>query len=593
MVWFTRLRDWTTDESNGIGITALNHDSEDDNFAVGINASINVAGQNSPTANIPFGGFKITGAADGTAATDYATVKQVQTRTVAYAADSVGTDAYAITLTPALTAYAVGQVFNFAPGTANTGAATLAINGLVAKTIKKDKNVDLSDGDLVTNQIVSVVYDGTNFQMLSPPMGLINQSGGAIYAADGGGSDSYAITLSPAPAAYATGMVINFKANTGNTGAASLNVNSLGAKTIKKDQATDLVDNDIKASQIIQVIYDGTNFQMLSPIYGTVGQNGASIYAADAGSTDDYVITLAPVPTSYVTGMVIRAKCNTANTGAATINVNSLGAKSIVKGAATALSTGDILAGQIVTLIYDGTNFQIQSRTSNPTVVTPTAYAVVCGGTTSAGDLQTVVSVGTAGQALVSNGAGALPTFQASGQLILIQTNTSSSSAISEFNALFTSAYDSYLFEFLDVLPASDGVDFACLVGTGVTPTYIAANYKWAVFGGEGDTGFMNTASTSAALAYLTSNGRAAQLVDSSATFGGISGFLKVFGCDTTSRVTKGVGEIIYVGNDASTPINAYPTFFQPAATITAIKFYFSAGNIASGKIRMYGINNT
>lgn len=41
-----------------------------------------------------------------------------------------------------------------------------------------------------------------------------------------------------------------------------------------------------------------------------------------------------------------------------------------------------------------------------------TAYAVLCGGTTSTGAFQSVASVGTAGQILTSNGAGALPTFQ-------------------------------------------------------------------------------------------------------------------------------------------------------------------------------------
>jgi hypothetical protein len=42
-----------------------------------------------------------------------------------------------------------------------------------------------------------------------------------------------------------------------------------------------------------------------------------------------------------------------------------------------------------------------------------TAYAVVCGGTTSTGALQSVASVGTSGYVLTSTGAGSLPTFQA------------------------------------------------------------------------------------------------------------------------------------------------------------------------------------
>jgi hypothetical protein len=46
---------------------------------------------------------------------------------------------------------------------------------------------------------------------------------------------------------------------------------------------------------------------------------------------------------------------------------------------------------------------------------TNTAYAVICGGTTTGGAEQSIASVGTAGQVLTSNGAGALPTFQSAG----------------------------------------------------------------------------------------------------------------------------------------------------------------------------------
>lgn len=46
-------------------------------------------------------------------------------------------------------------------------------------------------------------------------------------------------------------------------------------------------------------------------------------------------------------------------------------------------------------------------------VTSNTAYAVLCGGTTSTGAIQSVASVGTSGYVLTSNGAGALPTFQA------------------------------------------------------------------------------------------------------------------------------------------------------------------------------------
>lgn len=95
---------------------------------------------------------------------------------------------------------------------------------------------------------------------------FVKQSGAVIYAADAGTTDDYAVTLSPVPAAYITGMVVRFKANTANTGIATLNVNALGAKTIKKNGNADLADNDIKAAQLVEVIYDGVNFQLISPV---------------------------------------------------------------------------------------------------------------------------------------------------------------------------------------------------------------------------------------------------------------------------------------------------------------------------------------
>ena len=58
-------------------------------------------------------------------------------------------------------------------------------------------------------------------------------------------------------------------------------------------------------------------------------------------------------------------------------------------------------------------------------VASLTTYAVICGGTTTTGAVQSIASVGTSGQVLTSNGAGALPTFQAagasSGSLIAVQ----------------------------------------------------------------------------------------------------------------------------------------------------------------------------
>lgn len=183
-----------------------------------------------------------------------------------FAASSGGTDAYAITLSPVIAAYTDGDVFVFEADVANTGAATLNVNAVGAKTIKKYGNVDLATGDIKAGSIVMVVYDADSDTLMllsSIARPQISQDGSEIYAASSAGSDTYAVTLAPAPAAYTTGMKVRFKADVANTGPATLNVNALGAKSIVKNYNHPLFTGAIRANQIVEVVYDGTNFQLM------------------------------------------------------------------------------------------------------------------------------------------------------------------------------------------------------------------------------------------------------------------------------------------------------------------------------------------
>lgn len=108
------------------------------------------------------------------------------------------------------------------------------------------------------------------------------QNSSYTYAADAQASDAYAITVSPAPSAYAAGQSFLFKANTANTGGASLNVNSLGAKTILKSTDQALATGDIEVGSIVEVVYDGASFQMVSvsaatPATGDVAGPASSV----------------------------------------------------------------------------------------------------------------------------------------------------------------------------------------------------------------------------------------------------------------------------------------------------------------------------
>lgn len=117
-----------------------------------------------------------------------------------------------------------------------------------------------------------------------------------------------------------------------------------------------------------------------------VSQDSDQIYAADSGSTNALAITLSPVPLTYIAGMTVYVKVANTNSGATTINVNSLGTKTIKKYGAYDLESRDLVAGKIEVLQYDGTNFQLvsgarrnnYSATTDPTTTDDSAsgYAV-------------------------------------------------------------------------------------------------------------------------------------------------------------------------------------------------------------------------
>jgi hypothetical protein len=74
------------------------------------------------------------------------------------------------------------------------------------------------------------------------------------------GTNTKNITLSPAPSSYYEGLCFAFKNSVENTGAVTINVNGMGAKSVKKPNGNDLVSGNLKAGSVYTVRYNGTNF---------------------------------------------------------------------------------------------------------------------------------------------------------------------------------------------------------------------------------------------------------------------------------------------------------------------------------------------
>lgn len=147
-----------------ISETAVNSNFSD--IASALTASLAKDGQTVPTASLPMGTYRHTGVGNAQARTDYAAAGQAQDSAFIWCGTAGGTaDALTLTPTPAITAYAAGQVFRFkASSSANTGATTVAISGLTTKAIELDDTA-LAAGNIAANKYYSILYDGTAFQL--------------------------------------------------------------------------------------------------------------------------------------------------------------------------------------------------------------------------------------------------------------------------------------------------------------------------------------------------------------------------------------------------------------------------------------------
>jgi hypothetical protein len=144
----------------------------------------------------------------------------------------------------------------------------------VAKTAFQDS---VLPGTIVTaaflNGLQNLIPDGANADGHGP----VN------YSVDTGAANAYVVAPSPAFPALVAGISIIFQAANANTGASTLNVNGLGAVAIKKIVNQALVAGDILAGEVVEVIYDGTYFQLVSPseiiLASSYGSNGYKVWA--------------------------------------------------------------------------------------------------------------------------------------------------------------------------------------------------------------------------------------------------------------------------------------------------------------------------
>jgi hypothetical protein len=181
-----------------------------------------------------------------------------------------------------------------------------------------------------------------------------------------------------------------------------------------------------------------TDSANLSQVQSTVTKLLTSV-----SGTDTITAVGAPVVAAYAAGQMFYFVATGDNTGAVTLNIDSLGAKAVTRDGSVALAAGDIKSGEVVVVVYDGTRFQVVSQLNsagNATfanvsitsalnvggVATFTANPVLNGGTANGVLYLNGSKVATSGTALVFDGTNlGIGTSSPAGRLEVKSSNTS------------------------------------------------------------------------------------------------------------------------------------------------------------------------
>lgn len=195
---------------------------------------------------------------------------------------------------------------------------------------------------------------------------------------------------------------------------------------------TGLCPQDGDPGDSIRVNAGGTGFEFYTPSGGagtvtsvaaTAPAAGFTISGSPITTTGTLTFTLADdlaaVEGLSGTGVAVRTASNTWTTRTITGTANRItvtngdgvsGNPTIDVSSSYVGQNTITTLGTITTGTWNGTDIAVADGGTGRS--SHTAYAVICGGTTGTGAQQSIASVGTSGQVLTSNGAGALPTFQ-------------------------------------------------------------------------------------------------------------------------------------------------------------------------------------
>ena len=208
------------------------------------------------------------------------------------------------------------------------GSGTFLINTagqpVVAGTVISSTAFNALTADLATGLSTAITKDGQTTVTANIPMSTYKFTGLGVGSAatdsanlsqvqstvtklltSVSGADTITAVGAPVVAAYAAGQMFYFVATGDNTGAVTLNIDSLGAKAVTRDGSVALAAGDIKSGEVVVVVYDGTRFQVVSQLNSAGNATFANVSitsALNVGGVATFSAGTAAAPSITTTG---------------------------------------------------------------------------------------------------------------------------------------------------------------------------------------------------------------------------------------------------------------------------------------------------
>ena len=184
-----------------------------------------------------------------------------------------------------------------------------------------------------------------------------------------------------------------------------------------------------------------------------------------------------------------------------------------------------------------------------------------------------------------------LPSGVTGSSLVLLSTQTASSSSTIDFTSDIDSTYKEYQFHFMDIHPSGDGTKFQFQVDTGTNTSYnqTITSTSFYAYHAEDDSG----TSLSYDGSYDQAQGTAFQdliFYQGNGNDESCVGILHLFDPSNSTFIKHFIfSGVRYSANDQAS--NEYAAGYVNTTTaLTRVRFKFNSGTIDAGTIKMYGV---